>query len=128
MKGSLQQLIATLDPAEKSYFKRQFSGAGNGKLYLRLFDYMAGAANYSDEKAAQKLGVKQIRVLKFRLSDQSTLGSLFRIDPTKKVAFGRQPLISVKVFYDLLFCQCKYPLSTNARPSCCVRIFLIKIE
>ncbi len=70
MKSSLVNLVASLSPSEKRYFKKQFNGTRAEKQYLRLFDFIADdPENYSDEQAAKKLGVRQIRVLKFRLQE-----------------------------------------------------------
>src|SRR6185436_17739572 len=73
MKNSLYKLISSLTSTEKRYFKKHFNKTKSEKQYLRLFDFICKTSNYSDEKARKKLGVNQIRVLKFRLQENLLL-------------------------------------------------------
>jgi len=56
--SELHQLIASLSPNEKGYFKKycQRNGATSGKKYITLFDAVASQKVYDEEKLKKKIG------------------------------------------------------------------------
>ncbi|MBE2231178.1 MAG: hypothetical protein IAE96_11075 [Chitinophagaceae bacterium] len=52
----LWELIHSLDPAEKTYFKRNFCSGAKDKIYLKLFTAIAAQKQYNEEALLQKLG------------------------------------------------------------------------
>jgi|GEM_PF-5209170 len=106
MKNSLHNLVAGMSAAEKRAFKQRFGHTRSEKRYLQLFDLISNSSSYSDEKARKKLGVGQIRVLKFRLqehlltslSHQFTLNEAYRKPDLNQV----RVLQSKRLFEDAL--------------------------
>jgi len=55
---SLFELIHSLTPSEKGYFKKYCSGSGDGKNYLKLFDLISVQQDYDEEKLKKKSGIR----------------------------------------------------------------------
>ena len=95
MKNSLTNIIASLTATEKRTFKKHFNGTKSEKQYLKLFDFICNSSDYSNEKAGKKLGVSQVRVLKFRLHEH-LLTSLSR-NYTLNEEYKRPDINQIKV-------------------------------